>query len=97
MPRWIGRKMEAWERVKAELKPRFEAAGITQCEFGYKDCWRDNGLSFAHVDKRLNLEEGELYKVALACAPCHNKLEHLPRMVMRRRVLEAIAKRARQP
>lgn len=83
--------------MREQLKPRFEAVGITRCEFRYDGCWRDNGLSFAHTKKRRNLRDGELEIVALACIPCHNKIELLKEEVMTKVVLEVIAQRICQP
>lgn len=90
-------KTQEWVAARRELKVAFEAAGITRCEFGYSGCWRDNGLSFAHVDKRGHLRPGEIYAVALACAVCHDILEKMPRLVMRVAVEDVIRKRICQP
>jgi hypothetical protein len=95
--RRAGVKTRAWETTRRKLKPRFERAGITSCEFGFEGCWRRNGLSFAHGDKRRYLDQGELEVAALACIPCHNKLELMPRDKMRFEVACAIAKRICQP
>jgi hypothetical protein len=95
--KWIGPKTQAWEKAKRELKPAFEAAGITQCEFGFKGCWRNNGLSFAHCDKRRFLKGDQLYEVALACINCHDILERMPRLVMGVTVRSIITDRTRQP
>lgn len=83
--------------MREQLIPRFKAAGITRCEFGYDGCWRDNGLTFAHMRKRRNLREGELEKVALACMSCHNKLELMPENIMTLAVLKVIQERICQP
>jgi len=92
-----GRRTKEWDRIRADLKPLFEAVGITWCEFRYTGCWRDNGLSFAHTDKRRFLKGDQLYVVALACANCHPMLEILKREEMKERVLEVITRRACQP
>ncbi len=92
-----GKKTREWDRVRAKLKIRFEAAGITRCEFGYDGCWRSNGLSFAHYDKRRFLSAAELEIAALACASCHPKLEILPRKVMKAEVCRVIRERICQP
>lgn len=92
-----GKRTKEWQHMREQLKPRFEAAGITRCEFRYEGCWRDNGLSFAHTKKRRNLRDGELEVVALACIPCHNRLELLEEAVMCQKVLEAIQNRICQP
>ena len=95
-----GKKTKAWARERAKLKPRFEKAGITACEFRYGACWHHNGLTFAHYKKRLNLKPGELgdpKKIALACINCHQHLEGLPEAQMTRTILDVIAKRICQP
>lgn len=92
-----GKRTREWQAMREKLKVVFEAAGITRCEFNYDGCWHDNGLTFAHIRKRRNLHEGELEKVALACMPCHNKLELLPEGLMTRQVLVAIESRPCQP
>jgi hypothetical protein len=93
-----GKRTRQWERTRAILKPRFERAGITSCEFRYQGCWRGNALGFAHVDKRRFLAPGELEKVALACCVCHNKLDNeMTRNEMRREVERVIANRICQP
>ena|SRR5215475_12207203 len=91
-----GKKTQQWERIRRILKIRFEGVGLTYCEVGYKGCWRDNGLSFAHYDKRRFLNEEQLYIAVLACANCHPLLERLPRHEMTRRVLDIIRKRTCQ-
>jgi hypothetical protein len=80
-----GKRTREWQHIREQLKPRFEG------------CWRDNGLSFAHVDKRRFLSEKELREPALACIPCHNKLELMPRDQMRATVEKVIANRVMQP
>ena len=95
--RWIGQKTREWERVRAQLKPRFARARITRCEFRFTGCWRDNSLGFAHLRKRRNLKPGELETVALACGPCHDKLELMPEPVMYLAIAGVIARRAVQP
>ena len=92
-----GKKTREWERTRAKLKPRFEAIGLTHCEFDYEGCWRNNGLSFAHAKKRRNLRPGELEVVALACANCHNLLELMREPQMTQAVMNVIAKRICQP
>lgn len=94
-----GKRTREWERIRAKLKPRFEAAGITECEFrfGGINCWRDAGLGFAHTDKRRFLKGQELENVALACNPCHAILEIMDRKQMKTEILSAIRNRERQP
>lgn len=57
--------------------------GITECELRLEGCWRNNALSFAHLDKRKNLQGEELEEVVLACVPCHQKVEYLGKGKMR--------------
>ena len=76
---------------------RFGEVHITRCEFRYSGCWRNSGLSFAHVKKRRNLADGELEVVALACIPCHNKLELMKEAEMEKCVRYVIAQRVLQP
>jgi len=92
-----GKRTREWQRVREQLKPRFEAAGITRCEFRYQGCWRDNALSFAHMRKRRNLMPNELKVVALACIPCHDKLELMPEPLMAQTVADVIRQRILQP
>lgn len=92
-----GKRTKEWQQTRERLKPRFEAVGITKCEFRFEGCWRDNGLTFAHIRKRRNLLPGELEKVALACIPCHDKLELMPEPVMCQTVCDVIARRICQP
>ena len=88
-----GKKTLEWERLRAKLKQGFQAAGITSCEFQYDGCWHNNGLSFAHVDKRRFLKPHELTVVALACVVCHPILERMPREQMRVAIENVIEKR----
>jgi hypothetical protein len=92
-----GKRTKEWARIRAILKPRFERAGITECEFGFVGCWHDNGLGFAHIDKRRNLSLEELWIVALACNLCHDILEIMPRKEMRPLILNIIVSRKQQP
>jgi hypothetical protein len=74
-----GAKVKAWDAARAKLKVKFEAAGIVTCEFPLifmHDCWRDNGLSFAHSHKRTD-PHFQMYKVALACPPAHQVLDEV--------------------
>lgn len=95
--RWIGKKTREWERVRAKLKPLFQRAGITTCEFRFQGCWHDTALGFAHLRKRRNLLPGELETVALACGPCHDKLEKMPESMMYMAVAGIIKNRHIQP
>ena len=92
------KKTREWEAERRRLKPKFEAIGLTYCEFGYPGCWRNNGLSFAHIKKRLNLLPGQLSIVALACPVCHYILDNRMKEVeMTKAVLAVIQKRICQP
>jgi hypothetical protein len=92
-----GKRTREWQLLREQLKPRFEAVRITECEFNYTGCWHDNGLTFAHLRKRRNLQHGELGKVALACVSCHSKLELMPEPLMTVTVLQVINRRICQP
>ena len=71
-----GKKTKAWDAVRAKLKPLFEAAGLTSCEFGFikHGCWGRTGLSFAHAHKRTD-PNFEMCAVALACPHAHQILD----------------------
>lgn len=95
----VGKKVKAWEAERRRLKKRFEAAQITSCEFGFIDheCWRDNGLSFAHSRKRRD-PEFDIEEVALACPQAHQILdERMSHEEMYEAVRKAILNRAVQP
>ncbi len=70
-----GKKTKEWNSVRDELKQSFYKAGIVNCEIKYPGCWKNNALSFAHIDKRRKLSHDDLYKVVLACIPCHDQVE----------------------
>jgi hypothetical protein len=89
----VGRKTKEWEAARRVLKTKFGAAGIITCELGYRGCWHDNALSFAHARKRLDLQPGELSEVILACTPCHDVLERMPKPVMYQAVQKVINSR----
>jgi hypothetical protein len=91
-----GDKTDAWEEALAELKVRFQIAGVTECELRWEGCWRNNALSFAHSKKRRKVSSPEeLRECILACVPCHNRLEYGQNMydIVRR----VIASRKVQP
>jgi len=92
-----GKHTKEWQQAREELKQEFGAVRITRCEFNFEGCWRDNALGFAHIKKRRNLLPNELKKVALACNPCHDKLELMPEPLMTVTVLDAIKRRICQP
>ena len=92
-----GKRTQEWERIRRKLKPRFMDAGIMSCEFEFEGCWCEDGLGFAHTDKRRFLKGKELENVALACTPCHAILELLPRDKMKIEIESVIRNRERQP
>jgi len=92
-----GKRTKEWQHMREQLKPRFEAVHITRCEFNFQGCWKDNALGFAHIKKRRNLAPNELSVVALACNPCHDKLELMPEPLMTVTVMGAIKRRICQP
>jgi hypothetical protein len=96
---WLpGKRTRQWNSIRAKIKPKFEAAGITRCEFKYSGCFGGVMLSFAHGKKRRNLTVEELEKlVALACINCHTILELKPEEEMEKAVREVIKKRTCQP
>lgn len=92
----IGKKTKAWNDVRAELKPKFFAVGITSCEIKRPSiCWRNNALTFAHPDKRIRVKPEHLHIVILACTPCHQWVE--PRKDMPDIVAGIIKNRKVQP
>lgn len=91
---WVGKKTREWLTVRARLKRRFNAAGITSCELGYPNCWKDEALGFAHGRKRRHLKDNEIETlVALCCTPCHNRIEVLPAPAMLAIVQSVISER----
>lgn len=89
----LGKKGLAWEKVRRELKVKFQRAGITSCEIRGYGCWGDNGLGFMHAKKRRNLGPGELSVVCLGCCICHDRAELLPEQEMTALVMQTIASR----
>jgi hypothetical protein len=90
-----GKKVRQWEVARALLKIAFERVGITACEFGMPGCWgRSSGseyLSFAHAKKRRNWQEGDIWRVGLACMPvCHHELDEVMRAPEMEREVERI-------
>lgn len=88
-----GKKTKAWNKARSELKKEFEARGIVTCEIGFKDCWHNNALSFAHTKKRRNTID--LKRVVLACVPCHDEVEKWGEAKMEVYLEEIIKKRTR--
>ena len=74
-------RVSAWNRIRADLKRKFLAAGITSCE----KCRSDYALSFAHRHSRAwyyrrdSQEEerllGSREHVSLLCIKCHGKMD----------------------
>lgn len=87
-------KPTEWDRIRAALKPLFEVAGITSCEFRYRGCWKDNALGFAHDAKRR--KQPNLRYVALSCNPCHDLLEVMGPEKMKAEVDRVINAREKQ-
>ena len=92
-----GRKTREWEKVRAQLKIRFERIGITACEIRLKQCWGDYALSFAHTKKRADMLPGDIEKAVLACAPCHTAVEGMKKDAMQSLLEGIIAARQVQP
>lgn len=94
-------KETEWDRVRATLKPRFEAAGITRCE----RCGSGFCLSFAHSVKRRFLQKDaelgapeHIETVILACQVCHDELDlKMSHTEMRETVMRTISQRRKQP
>lgn len=89
-----GTKTMAWDDARDKLKQIFAKWGITQCEISRVHCWKNNALGFAHIDKRRYLSTEDVKspnKVVLACTPCHQEVETMPREEMRK-ILETIIK-----
>lgn len=66
-----GPKTKQWDRIRAELKIRFEIVGITRCEI----CGSDLSLGFSHRKRRRNCDEDELYRAILCCQTCHKDID----------------------
>lgn len=75
-------KNEEWNLERAKLKIKYINAGITRCEYVCVDgkyCNSKKMLSFAHEDKRRNLEPGDLGsidKTLLLCQRHHSMIEY---------------------
>jgi hypothetical protein len=91
--RTVGKRGRAWNRARRRIKPEYERSGNIYCEAGFKGCWRDNALSFAHHSKRRKLKAGELEIVALLCIPCHDIIEVWPAARVKGFILKLIARR----
>lgn len=103
-----GVKTNDWEAAKKILKPAFEAVGLTYCEVGayliqleeHREKMEKFNhrffMTWAHGDKRDNLEGAELITfVAACCVACHGYIEYRPDM--REIITAVIAARTVQP
>jgi len=73
-----GKKTKAWTNARRKLKLIFFQMGIQRCEANLQDCMGTDGLGFAHLQKRRNLEAedlGDPNKVAFLCNHCHWQFE----------------------
>lgn len=87
----LGPKTRQWLSVWRWLKPRFEAAGRTHCEFGLipHQCWGE--LWPCHSKKRRLWEGDDIYAVAIGCQQISRHLdEKLSHEQMERAVMAAI-------
>lgn len=95
---FVGKKTLEWMRVRARLKRKFAALGITSCELGYAGCWKDEALGFAHGRKRRHLKENEIEDLTvLACGPCHEIIERMSAPAMLAIVQSVISERNWNP
>lgn len=75
-------KTKEWENERAKLKLVYASHGITKCEYLSQDgrgCYSQNYLSFAHRNKRRNLEPGDLGDInetLLLCLDHHQLIEN---------------------
>jgi hypothetical protein len=63
-----------------KLKRIYVEKDITVCELKFENCWRDNGLSWAHRHKRIFYKSRpelleDFNQTILACIECHQKIE----------------------
>ena len=71
-----------WDKARLKLKTVYASHRITRCEFVDKDgkkCGSTEWLTFAHADKRRNLEPGDLgsiQKTLLLCMDHHQLIEY---------------------
>ncbi len=89
----IGKRGSEWIAVRKELKKRFEWAGIVYCEARLDGCWFHDSLGFAHCRKRRNLQDGEIWHVALLCNSCHDQIEQSTHDEMHAWIHRIIARR----
>lgn len=93
----IGKKMKTDAEIRKENIVRFYKIGITSCEIKMEGCWKNNALSFAHLEKRRKLTEDDLRVVVLACIPCHSIVEQWFAGRMKKFLTEIINSRKVQP
>lgn len=92
-----GKKTAEWDAVKKELKQEFLDYGITHCELSYRNCTKDDFLTWAHGKKRRHLQPGELKNlIVLACQNCHQIIERLSESEMCDIVTQTIKERDRR-
>ena len=78
------RNSTAWQIAREELRPKFDAAGITTCEYQGYNCtgWP---LTFAHSLRRNDINKYKKYdhetyhqkmrEVARICSTCHAEID----------------------
>lgn len=89
----IGKKTQASLDANKQMKKDFASMGIKSCEAKLKGCWKNNALTYAHLDKRRYLSKDDLTKACLLCIPCHQIIEAYPREKMRKFLQGIIDKR----
>jgi hypothetical protein len=89
----IGKKGKENIDANKQMHEMFKELGITSCEIKLENCWRDNALGYAHLDKRRFLSKEDLITGVLACVICHQKVEVLPREEMKKILTKIIKKR----
>lgn len=98
----LGHRSLKWSESRLRLKEAFRKMGITECEFRFEGCWHNTALSFAHAVKRRFLKDDapkgspeHIDTVALACGPCHIRLDgEMNHAEMREAIMGAIAGRS---
>lgn len=89
----VGPRTLAWRVAWRFLKPKLEAAGRTRCEFDWPEvaheCW--GPIDPAHSKKRFQMQENDIYAVAISCREFHDYLDTMcSHDRMEELVLEAI-------
>lgn len=92
-----GKVTKEWDRVRLELKQKFDRLGVRHCEGNFRKCTPTMFLGFAHVLKRRHLGKWEsaersynIRDVALLCNTCHDSLERMGERVGGLEVLRLI-------